>query len=66
MPGPPQIVPSEDALTVFTDGASLPSPRRGGIGIHFVHCDRLGNETYFDLAEPATPARRTTRWNSRP
>jgi len=52
MPGPPQIIPSEEALTVFTDGASLPSPRRGGIGIHFVHSDHLGNETYFDLAEP--------------
>lgn len=52
MPGPPQIVPSEDALTVFTDGASLPSPRRGGVGVHFVHCDHLGNETYFDLIEP--------------
>jgi ribonuclease HI len=52
MPGPPQIVPSEDALTVFADGASLPSPRRGGVGIRFVHCDHLGNETFFDFAEP--------------
>lgn len=51
MAGPPQIIPAEDALTVFTDGASLPTPRRGGIGIHFVHTDHLGNETNFDLAE---------------
>lgn len=51
MPGPPQIVPDENALTVFTDGASLPAPRRGGIGVHFVHTDSLGNETSFDLDE---------------
>lgn len=52
MPGPPQIVPDENALTVFTDGASLPAPRRGGIGVHFVHTDSVGNENCFDLAEP--------------
>jgi ribonuclease HI len=49
---PPQIIPAEDALTAFTDGASLPGPRRGGVGVHFVHTDNLGNETCFDLAEP--------------
>jgi ribonuclease HI len=52
VPGPPQIVPDEDALTVFTDGSSLPAPRRGGIGVHFVHTDSVGHETYHDLAEP--------------
>ncbi|HEY8776983.1 MAG TPA: RNase H family protein [Gaiellaceae bacterium] len=46
------IVPAERALTVFTDGACLPSPRRGGIGIRFVHSDHLGNETVWDLEEP--------------
>src|SRR6266545_3626611 len=46
------IVPAEGALTVFTDGACLPSPRRGGIGIRFVHSDQLGNETVWDLEEP--------------
>jgi ribonuclease HI len=46
------IVPAEGALTVFTDGACLPSPRRGGIGIRFVHSDKLGNETIWDFEEP--------------
>jgi ribonuclease HI len=46
------IVPAERALTVFTDGACLPSPRRGGIGIRFVHSDQVGNETVWDLEEP--------------
>jgi ribonuclease HI len=52
VPGPPQIVPDENALTVFTDGASLSAPRRGGVGVHFVHTDAVGNESYFDLDEP--------------
>jgi ribonuclease HI len=52
VPGPPQIIPDENALTVFTDGACLPAPRRGGVGVHFVHTDSLGNETDFDLDEP--------------
>lgn len=46
------IVPAEGALTVFTDGACLLSPRRGGTGVRFVHSDKLGNETVFDLDEP--------------
>jgi ribonuclease HI len=45
------IAPAEGALTVFTDGSSLPTPRRGGIGIRFVYCDRLGRETAWDLTE---------------
>lgn len=49
MAGPPQIYPDESALTVFTDGSSLPAPRRGGIGVHFVQTDSVGNERYFDL-----------------
>lgn len=44
MAGPPQIIPDENALTVFTDRSSLPAPRRGGIGVHFVHTDAVGNE----------------------
>jgi ribonuclease HI len=27
-------------------------PRRGGVGIHFVHTDNVGNERFFDLVEP--------------
>jgi ribonuclease HI len=37
---------------VFTDGACLSGPRRGGVGIHFVHTDDVGNETVFDFDEP--------------
>jgi ribonuclease HI len=48
----PYIVPDDRTLTVFTDGACIPSPRRGGLGIHFVHTDDLGKETVFDLDEP--------------
>jgi ribonuclease HI len=48
----PYVVANDRALTVFTDGACLPGPRRGGVGIRFVHTDRLGNETVFDFEEP--------------
>jgi ribonuclease HI len=51
MAGPPQIYPDENALTAYTDGSSLPAPRRGGVGVHFVHTDSVGNESYFDLDE---------------
>jgi ribonuclease HI len=51
VPGPPQIIFDDNALTVFTDGASLPAPRRGGVAVHFVQTDSLGNETEFDLDE---------------
>ncbi|HEY2353779.1 MAG TPA: ribonuclease H [Gaiellaceae bacterium] len=51
MAGPPQIIPDENALTVFTDGSSLPAPRRGGLGVHFVHTDSVGNESYHSLDE---------------
>jgi ribonuclease HI len=46
------ISPAEGALTAFTDGASLPKPRRGGIGIRFVYSDSDGNETAWDSQEP--------------
>jgi ribonuclease HI len=49
------ISPAEDALTVFTDGSSLPSPRRGGLGVRFVYCDRLGHETAWDMSEVGVP-----------
>lgn len=45
------IVPDEETLTVFTDGSSLPSPRRGGIGIRFIYCDHEGNEIAWDMNE---------------
>jgi ribonuclease HI len=45
------ISPAEGALTVFTDGSSFSGPRRGGIGIRFVYCDRRGNEEVFDAVE---------------
>jgi ribonuclease HI len=46
------VVLAEQALTVFTDGSSLPAPRRGGIGMRFVHTNEVGEETVFDLVEP--------------
>jgi ribonuclease HI len=52
VPEPPQIYPDENALTVFTDGSSLPAPRCGGVGIHFVHTDAVGNESSHSLDEP--------------
>jgi ribonuclease HI len=42
------VIPDEGALTVFVDGSSLSGPRRGGIGIRFVHVDRHGVETVWD------------------
>ncbi len=45
------VAPADGALTVFTDGSSLPAPRRGGIGVRFVYCDPLGQETVWDLSE---------------
>jgi ribonuclease HI len=34
----------DDALHIFTDGSSLPGPRRGGVGIVFVSLDEEGYE----------------------
>jgi ribonuclease HI len=43
----------DDTLEAYTDGSSLPSPRRGGIGIRFVWCDEeTGEEVIDDLSYP--------------
>jgi ribonuclease HI len=43
----------DDTLEAYTDGSSLPSPRRGGIGIRFVWCDEeTGEEVIEDLSPP--------------
>lgn len=38
------VVLRDNALNIFTDGSSLPHPRRGGIGIRFVTTDTAGDE----------------------
>jgi ribonuclease HI len=42
----------EDALNIFTDGSSLPTPRRGGVGIRFVQIDSSGHEQTIDIELP--------------
>jgi ribonuclease HI len=49
------VTPADEAITAYTDGSSLPTPRRGGIGVRFVYCDRLGVETTWDLHELGRP-----------
>jgi ribonuclease HI len=39
---------AENALHIYTDGSSLPSPRRGGIGIRFLLIDSEGREEITD------------------
>jgi ribonuclease HI len=39
---------AENALHIYTDGSSLPSPRRGGIGIRFLLIDSQGREEITD------------------
>jgi ribonuclease HI len=39
---------SENSLHIYTDGSSLPSPRRGGIGIRFLLIDSEGREEIID------------------
>lgn len=39
---------AENALHIYTDGSSLPSPRRGGIGIRFLVIDSEGREEVID------------------
>lgn len=39
---------AENALHIYTDGSSLPSPRRGGIGIRFLLIDAQGGEQIID------------------
>lgn len=43
---------ADDALNIYTDGSSLQSPRRGGIGIRFVVTDEAGREEIRDYEEP--------------
>jgi len=35
---------TKNVLTIYTDGSSLPKPRRGGIGIRFIYTDAIGVE----------------------
>lgn len=43
----------DDTLEAYTDGSSLPSPRRGGIGIRFVWSDEeTGEEVIEDISPP--------------
>ena len=39
---------AESSLHIYTDGSSLPSPRRGGIGIRFLLIDSEGREEIID------------------
>ena len=39
----------ENALNIFTDGSSMGSPRRGGIGVRFVIIDSSGKEQVQDF-----------------
>ena len=43
---------AENALHIYTDGSSLPSPRRGGIGIRFLLIDSQGREEITDSRHP--------------
>ena len=36
----------ETALNIYLDGASLPGPRRGGLGIRYIWVDVHGNEQH--------------------
>ncbi len=42
----------ENALNIYTDGSSLPHPRRGGIGIRYVTIDASGHEVTQDETLP--------------
>src|SRR5712691_3560240 len=42
----------DNALNIFTDGASLPHPRRGGIGIRFVTTDAAGDAVVDERCLP--------------
>ncbi len=43
---------AENALHIYTDGSSLPSPRRGGIGMLFLLIDPQGGEETIDSSHP--------------
>ncbi len=47
-----EVQVDERAINVFTDGSSLPSPRRGGVGVHIVVVDEDGDEVAYDLPLP--------------
>lgn len=42
----------ENAILVYTDGSLYPKGRRGGLGILFVHVDRIGVEAIVDSFSP--------------
>lgn len=42
----------ENVLYIYTDGSSLQSPRRGGIGIRFINVDANGEEQVQDVQSP--------------
>ncbi len=42
----------EDALNFYTDGSCLPSPRRGGVGVHIVTINEAGDEEIEELQIP--------------
>jgi ribonuclease HI len=42
----------ERDLNIYTDGSSLPRPRRGGIGIRYVFVDATGHEQIDDIEAP--------------
>src|SRR5438477_5830568 len=50
MSGP--VVLAERRLIALTDGSGQSRPRRGGIGIRFVHTDAVGHEAAYDLEAP--------------
>lgn len=45
---PPPVILDEKAVNIFTDGSSLPAPRRGGVGIVIVVVDADGHEVVYD------------------
>lgn len=45
----------ENALNIFTDGCSLGSPRRGGVGVRYVLVDSIGQEELQDAQFPGYP-----------
>jgi ribonuclease HI len=43
------MVLRKNCLYIYTDGSSLPKPRRGGIGIRYIYLDELEKENRIDL-----------------
>ncbi|HEX3734402.1 MAG TPA: RNase H family protein [Solirubrobacterales bacterium] len=44
--------PDEDTVNIYTDGSSLPAPRRGGLAITFLIIDEAGEEQVHELVPP--------------